>query len=217
MASKLDIPISILASEVTSPLGSCLHSHRSLALEIWVFWAVLLSGLVPSPGIAGMCSVPGTHTTLQVAIDDGQCSSIELTESSYFASATVQRGVEIFGSAPNGTRILGTLEILTGGEVDLSDLTVDSGGATTAILATAGGRISTTNVLAVRVGQLFLDGFESGTTSAWSSAAPRSVPEPSLPNADPPTKLSVGPEADLAGLPSNPTAVKNPFKTRRTP
>lgn len=91
------------------------------------------------------CTVPGTHATIQIAVDDAACDSIDLTADRYVGSVTIYRSLTLTG-APSV--IDGELTISTDGTAVVID--------------------------GVELGEapMFEDGFESGDTLAWSMTFP---------------------------------------------
>lgn len=91
------------------------------------------------------CTVPGTHLTIQSAVDDAACSLISLMTTDYVEVVTISRSLTMIGLPSS---LVGTLAIVgTGTLVEIEGLDIDQG-------------------------YLFGDGFESGDTSAWSGAQP---------------------------------------------
>ena len=91
------------------------------------------------------CTVPGNHTTIQLAVDDLACGLIGLTEINYLESVTISRSLSIEGSP---STVWGSLTIA--------------------------GENTEVEVAEVGLGPtaLFVDGFESGDASAWSGSLP---------------------------------------------
>ncbi len=54
------------------------------------FLALLLPALA-SPALAGVCTVPGSHATIQEAIDDPLCTTINLAVQTYAESISIPR------------------------------------------------------------------------------------------------------------------------------
>ena len=87
------------------------------------------------------CTVPGTHTTIQMAVDDAGCNFVGLAAVNYIESVTVSRSISIIGSP---STLWGSLTIAEDGtEVEVDELEIGPDA-------------------------LFVDGFESGDTTAWS-------------------------------------------------
>lgn len=66
--------------------STCLR-WLSLVLIVSVFaaWA--------SPGLAQTCTVPGSHATIQTAMDDPACTTIDLSAQTYAESVNIPLGV----------------------------------------------------------------------------------------------------------------------------
>lgn len=142
-----------------------------------MFLALALTATVPAG--AGVCSVPGSHPTIQEAIDDPSCTAIDVADQSYAESILVYRTLTISGPGA-GTAILeGGVEARGSGTVvNLTDLEVRNGCQPEALVTVSGARIDGDGLKVVRstslpcppvLAEVFLDGFESGDTSAWSS------------------------------------------------
>ncbi len=146
---------------------------------------LLLAGLGWCPTVVGeVCQVPsGNHPTIQAAVDDGDCTEIVLAAQIFEESVLIPRVVTIRGSSQSTSTIAGQVTVQGGTtQVTLEDLTVDAtvqgvGGTVDAALQAVGGaELTTTSVVvrnsAVDLWTVFVDGFESGDTSAWSATVP---------------------------------------------
>ncbi|MCP4663725.1 MAG: hypothetical protein GY856_50720 [bacterium] len=149
-------------------------------------WA-LCAGAVSWPllaGPSGACSVPGTHAKIQAAIDDAACTTITLQTQTYAESVTVARSLTLAGPSGSPATVQGLVLVVGAGtDVQLSDLRVENGCTGGALQVHSGAQVDGSRVEAVRsaalpcpplASQLFADGFESGDTSAWSSALGKS-------------------------------------------
>ena len=139
---------------------------------------------VAPPSWAAVCQVPsGAHPTIQSAVDDAGCTEIELAEHTFVESVTIPRDIIIRGASTQSTVIAG--QVVAEGvntEVVLQDVTVDAstqgvgGMFPTGLHASAGAEVSPSNVVVrnslMDLWTLFVDGFESGDTSAWSATQP---------------------------------------------
>lgn len=144
-------------------------------------WLIPVGFCIASPAAAGVCTVPGTHTTVQEAIDDLACTTINLSAQTYAESITVLRTLTLAGPGGGGAIIEGLVLVAgVGTTVDLNDLAVQNGCLGNAMVVRGGAQVSGTNHQVTRSGalpcppflMLFGDGFESGDTSAWSSQVP---------------------------------------------
>lgn len=131
-----------------------------------------------------MCPVPsGTHPTIQEAVDDVGCTEVTLATQTFVESVAVDRSLAIIGASTATTIVEGHFEVTgVATVIDLSDMTIDAAAPSVAgcfpeALDVTGGAQLTSNALVVINGDgdaclLFGDGFESGSTSAWSSTTP---------------------------------------------
>ncbi len=138
---------------------------------------ILLAAAAALPASADPCSVPGSHATIQDAIDDPVCTSITLAAQTYPESIEIVRSLGIAGPAPGGAVIEG--HVLVAGsstQAELVDLEVRNGCSGNALEARGGAKVDGTRLAVVRSSALpcpplasaiFADGFESGDTSAW--------------------------------------------------
>lgn len=159
-----------------------------------VRWLVGLGGLIIGGGLGGTsleaggigpCSVPGTHSTIQDAVADEFCTTVELDAQVYSESVVVARSLGIAGPSGGGAATLQGLLLLVGAEtrVVLSDLRVENGCPEGAVQALGGAEVDASRLRAIRssvlpcpdnVTQIFSDGFESGDASFWSLLVPAS-------------------------------------------
>jgi len=141
--------------------------------------ALLLPALA-SPALAGVCTVPGSHATIQEAIDDPACTSIDLSAQTYAESINIPRTLTLAGPGGGGAIVEGLVRVAGGGtQATLVDLEVANGCAYAATRAVAGGEIvgdnlqtTSSSAMPCPVSSVFEDGFESGDTSAWSNTVP---------------------------------------------
>lgn len=147
-------------------------------------WVIVLAW--PQLALAGSCNVPGSHATIQEAVDDPGCSTVELAAQVYPESVTVTRSLTLQGALGGGSTIEGRL-IVDGADTDVTatDLAVDTSTANLAgcfsralevrgSAALAGQGLQIRNSLAgfCPAGLIFSDGFESGDISAWTGSVP---------------------------------------------
>ena len=149
-------------------------SHNPAGLVCWIGLAV-----APSILVATDCPVPGSHATLQAAVDDVACTSISFSAGAHTGSATITRSLLIRGPLSGQATLLGRLDV-TAGSVDIVDLVVDGSGtslgdcAGEVIRARGAARVAGRNLVVVRGAAncgVFSDGFETGTTERWATAA----------------------------------------------
>jgi nitrous oxidase accessory protein NosD len=146
---------------------------------------VLLAVMVcTGTAAADVCTVPSApHPTLQAAVDDAYCAEIVLAAQTFVESVVVARDLTLRGASSTSTVIEGRL-VVEGNttQVVIHDLKVDgsapsvAGCFSEALVAQGGAQISANEVVVINGGVdgcvLFGDGFESGTTSAWSATKP---------------------------------------------
>lgn len=149
---------------------------------LWPTFGVALALLASNAASAqgGTCTVPGTHPTIQEAIDNDTCTTISLPQSYYAESIEIDRDLNIEGN-PSGVSLLGgRMSIVGDASVDTENFEILS--SCTGALVTIEGTASfqSEDFAAAQggvhgcpeLGLLFADGFESGNTSAWSSTTP---------------------------------------------
>ena len=130
------------------------------------------------------CPVPsGSHPTIQSAVDDVGCSEIELGSQVYTENVEIGRTLSVSGVSAVATTIVGRV-LITGATsvVSLADLTVDgsdpavAGCFPEAVDVEGGAQMSGSNIVVINgdgdACLLFGDGFEDGTTGAWSGTTP---------------------------------------------
>jgi hypothetical protein len=140
-----------------------------------------LTLLSPAAAHGQTCAVPGTHASVQAAVSDPACATVELAAQTFSESPTVDRSLALAGAPGGGSVVAGRLAASGAGVVlALSDLAV-SGGCDGAGLDAAGGAsIVSRGVSIVRATNLpcagswtgFSNGFEGGTTDGWTEAVP---------------------------------------------
>ena len=127
------------------------------------------------PAGAQTCTVPGSHATIQEAIDDPACATINLSAQSYPESINIPRSLTLVGPGGGGAVVEGLVRVVgVGTVVNLSDLAVQNGCPSNALLVFGGAQTNGTNLAVERSAALpcpplpvFSDGFESGDTSGW--------------------------------------------------
>lgn len=118
---------------------------------------------------AGECLVPGTHASIQAAIDAAGCDPIRLASQGYFESPVIARSLTLAGNGSANTTIWGQVRAEGGGVLVLvQGLTVYSGCPGPALVASAGAAVRNGDVVVARsaaaqcnaVVTLFADSFE---------------------------------------------------------
>lgn len=129
--------------------------------------AIALS-LFCGQAVAGTCTVPGSHDTIQVALDDPACTSVQLSNQSYFELIEIDRAVDLAGPVSGSAEVTGQVVVSGGSAISaLSNFQVTSGCTDGALRVTGGARVTGTALRVVRnggtpctVGFIFSDGFE---------------------------------------------------------
>ncbi len=150
--------------------------------QSFVVWLVVM--LSAGATWADECQVPSTpHPTLQSAVSDLTCTEIMLASQIFRESVALSRDLTLSGISSSATIIEGQL-VVEGNttQVVIHDLKVDANAPSVAgcfdeaLVAQGGAQISANDIVVINGGTdgcvLFGDGFESGTTSAWSSTTP---------------------------------------------
>ncbi len=143
--------------------------------------ALILVGICP-PLAAQTCTVPGSHATIQEASDDPACATITLSAQTYPESIVIRRSLTLAGPGSGGAVVQG-LVLMTGSgtQVTLQDFNVENGCVPDALRTSGGAKLTGDNLEVERSSTLpwpltadavFVNGFESGNTSAWSNTSP---------------------------------------------
>jgi len=132
----------------------------------------------------GICQVPsGSYPTIQSAVDAPVCTEIELAAATFGESPVISRDLALRGVSSAATVVEGGLTVQGAStQATLEDLTVDGSAAgvggtlTEALMVEGGAEVIGLGLVVLNAAMdlhpIFTDGFESGDTSAWSSAAP---------------------------------------------
>ena len=154
---------------------------RRVLAQVLLCFGVLVSPIAPEGVHAAVCAVPGDRPTIQQALDDAACTSLELTELSYAESIRVTRSLSLAGTAADTSTIEGGVLVTGGGVVvSISGVAVRNGCESGALEAAAGARVESEDLEVhflpggpcppLVESPLFSDGFESGDVGAWSAA-----------------------------------------------
>lgn len=134
------------------------HSRVPLLLSLSAAALVLAMALLllPAPFVqaAGpICSVPGTYATIQAALNDTGCATINLATQTYNEHLTISRTVTINGNGTGSTVLDGggsdRVISITAGIVNISRVTIQNGSAP------AGGGISNQSNLTLSNSNVF--------------------------------------------------------------
>ena len=159
-----------------------MSSHERAMSRIAVAMIAFILAAPASLLRAQTCTVPGSHTTIQGAVDDRACATITLADQVYPESIVISRSLTVAGPAA-GVAVVQGLVLITGSGtlVTLRDLKVENGCVPDALRASKGAKLTGDNLQVERSAGLpcpaitdtiFADGFESGNTAAWSSTSP---------------------------------------------
>ena len=133
---------------------------------------VLLLGWSPFSG-AATCNVPSaTHPDIQTAVDDIGCDPIVVGAGSFVETVVVDRSLSLQGSGSSQSCILGGVEVQEG-TVIITGFHLSGPGE--ALWSHSGAEVSGFDLVVINgivETPLFADGFEDGTTDAWSAASP---------------------------------------------
>ena len=77
-----------------------------------VAWLILLPVGLVSPTLAGVCTVPGSHATIQEAIDDPSCTTINLSTQTYPESINITRTLTLAGPGGGGAIVEGLVRVV---------------------------------------------------------------------------------------------------------
>lgn len=107
----------------------------------------LFGALLSTPVFAGVCSVPGTHSTIQAAIDDVGCSDIQLTNQSYFELLQIDRSLTLSGVQDGSAQVIGQVSLIGGTTVaSLNDFRIESGCPGGALHVSGGAQVSVSDM-----------------------------------------------------------------------
>ncbi len=151
-------------------------------LRIAVGTLALVVAVAAPPLHAQTCTVPGSHATIQEAADDPVCVTVNLSAQNYPESVVLRRTVTLAGPGTGGAVVQGLVLVSGASTVaTLQDLRVENGCSPDAVRAAGGARLVGDNLDVARATGLpcpltadaiFVDGFESGNTMAWSNTTP---------------------------------------------
>lgn len=130
------------------------------------------------------CSVPGSHPTIQAAVDDPACATISLAEQSYPESVQIHRTVEI-DAPPGKAELQGRVEVTGSATLAaLASMKIISGCQPSSLRVWPGAKVANDQATPLVVNQelggpcpavesmIFSDDFESGSTDSWSRTVP---------------------------------------------
>ena len=133
---------------------------------------VLLLGWSPFSG-AATCNVPsGPHPDLQTAVDDIGCDPIVVGAGSFVETVVVDRSLSLDGTGSDQSFIQGGVEVQAG-TVNITGFHISGPGE--ALWSHSGAEVSGFDLVVINgvvENPLFADGFEGGTTGAWSAVSP---------------------------------------------
>ncbi len=144
-------------------------SIRARALRAHAAIPLIVLLAVSSRANAAECLVPGTHASIQAAIDSAGCDPIRLASQGYFESPLIARSLTLAGNGSANTTIWGQVRVEGSTVMVLAQgLTVYSGCPGPGLVASAGATVRSGDVVAARsaaaqcnaVVTLFADSFE---------------------------------------------------------
>lgn len=152
--------------------------RRHLLVAAFVVW---VSAGVAAPTGATVCDVPSqTYSTIQSAVDDPQCTEIDVAAGRYREVVAISRSLSISGAGsenttidvPAGQPLLGLSGVST--FVEIHGITLGCLGPCPGLTVTDGARLEGTDTgfFTPQRDVVFAAGFEVGTTDEWSQATP---------------------------------------------
>lgn len=139
-------------------------SREPMAL-LATYWLLLV---FPSSAAAGVCSVPGSHPTIQQAIDDLLCTDIQLAANTYPENFIIDRSLMLSGPPEGGAVVLGQGTVVgVGTAVTLANFRIENGCSNFGLFALLGAEVVGQGIqfvvssdLPCTIGMLFSNGFE---------------------------------------------------------
>lgn len=138
-----------------------------------------------SPLSGATCNVPGDRPTLGQAVSDPVCNPIVLAAQTFVESIVISRSLTLAGSTTSTSTIQGIVAVQGDStDVVMTDLRIDTTATPlagcVALSVSGGAHLEPQNVDVSAGGaglcespfEIFADGFESGSTGAWSAKAP---------------------------------------------
>jgi len=159
-----------------------MSAHEPTVLRFLVIATALTLAGICTTLAAQTCTVPGTHATIQGAADDPACATVNLAAQTYPESIVLRRSLTLAGPGTGGSVVQGLVLVAGASTVaTLNDLRVENGCVPDALRTSSGARLTGTNLQVERstglpcpltADAIFVDGFESGNTTAWSRTTP---------------------------------------------
>lgn len=149
----------------------------------------MLVFVAPTALVAALCNVPSGHASLAAAVADPACTDVVLAAGTLFeGSIVVDRNLSLQGQSSTASIVEGRIRAIgSSTELVLQKLTIDATASSVqgcfeeALSVEEGARVTTSDIVALATAagvgpsafcMVFTDGFESGTTSAWSGETP---------------------------------------------
>jgi len=118
---------------------------------------------------AAICTVPGSHSTIQAAIGDLTCSELQLQDQAYPEVVHITRGLELGGPVNGDAAVLGQLAASGGStNIVLSELRIEGNCPDGVLRVTSGAqlvaskvRVKWNNAVSCQVELIFRNGFEN--------------------------------------------------------
>ncbi len=100
--------------------------------KLFIIALVFLGLVISSQAMAGVCTVPGTHPTIQAAVSDPTCDPINVAAGTYNGNIVINRALTLMGAGSASTFINGVntginvavVNITAAGNVTLSGFTI---------------------------------------------------------------------------------------------
>ena len=141
--------------------------------RLGILIATVVVVAMAQPASAATCNVPSApHPTIQAAIDDIGCTEIVVAAGTYAEAPVIARSLTVQGAGSGSTFIQGQVEV-SAGTVSLNGLKIAA--PDEALWAHSGAEVSGFDLDVVNGAfepPLFADGFEDGTTGAWTAVMP---------------------------------------------
>ena len=111
--------------------------------------AILLLGMIGDRVQAAACNVPGSHTTIQAAVDDAGCDTVTIGIDAFSESVMIARSLDLSGAGVGMTIVNGSFTVLGASTlVSLDSLTINSGCERPALSVTGGAKVDSIDVVA---------------------------------------------------------------------
>ena len=154
-----------------------LDTRPARAVKLAVLTTALAFCLAPQAS-AQTCDVPSGYATIQSAIDEPSCSTVDVAAGFYQEPLTITRSLTLVGAgATTVLRDAPLIAVGSGVNVVLDSLRLENGCQPESLLSSGGAFIDAISVTVAfsgsfgcdRGSSIFQDGFESGDLTRWST------------------------------------------------